>query len=231
MAFTSNPYGDGVDSFIVRVWMPDRPGALGAVASRIGAAGGDVVGIEIIEQGAGRAIDELVVHLPDPNLVDLLISEVSQVDGVDVEEVRATSAVVHDPRLQALDMAVDLVDAPNRDVLLDVLCQEATTLTEAEWTVVLDLAAGATVVSHGEHPAPAWLAAFVRGSSDEGAADDIISATLVADELVLVLGRDRADFRTRQRERVAALARIAASRWAELGPLSVGPVARSLDRT
>lgn len=99
MAFICAAYGDGVDSFIVRVWMPDRPGALGAVASRIGAAGGDVVGIEIIEQGAGRAIDELVVHLPDPSLVDLLISEVSQVDGVDVEEVRPTSAVVHDPRL------------------------------------------------------------------------------------------------------------------------------------
>lgn len=229
MAFTSTPYGGGVDSFIVRVWMPDRPGALGAVASRIGAAGGDVVGIEIIEQGAGRAIDELVVHLPDPSLVDLLISEVSQVDGVDVEEVRATNEVVHDPRLQALEMAVDLVDAPNRDVLIEVLCEEAATLTEAEWTVVLDPVAGASIVSHGEHPAPAWLAAFVRGASDDGAADDIISATLVADELVLVLGRDRADFRTRQRERVAALARIAATRWRELGPVSVRPVAGSLD--
>ena len=53
----------------MRVWMPDRPGARGAVASRIGAAGGDVVGIEIIEQGAGRAIDELVVHLPDAGTV------------------------------------------------------------------------------------------------------------------------------------------------------------------
>lgn len=231
MAFISSPYGGGVDSFIVRVWMPDRPGALGAVASRIGAAGGDVVGIEIIEQGAGRAIDELIVHLPDPSLVNLLINEVSQVDGVDVEEVRPTSAVVHDPRLQALDMAVDLLDAPNREVLLDVLCEEATTLTEAEWTVVLDQSAEVAIVSRGQHPAPAWLAAFVHGSSDEGAADDIISATLVPDELVLVLGRDRADFRTRQRERVAALARIAATRWRELGPRSVSPVARSLDRT
>lgn len=220
-----------MDSFIVRVWMPDRPGALGAVASRIGAAGGDVVGIEIIEQGAGRAIDELVVHLPDPGLVDLLVSEVAQVDGVDVEEVRPTSAVVHDPRLQALEMAVDLVDAPNRDVLLDVLCEEATTITEAEWTVVLDVAAGDTVVSHGEHPTVGWLAAFVHGASDEGAAEDVISATLVPGELVLVLGRDRADFRARQRERVAALTRIAATRWQELGGSSVGPVARALDRT
>ena len=39
----------------LRVWLPDRPGALGAVASRIGGVKGDVVGIEILEQGAGRA--------------------------------------------------------------------------------------------------------------------------------------------------------------------------------
>ena len=46
---------------------------------------GDVVGIEILERGGGRAIDELVVALPDAGLVDLLVREVGQVDGVDVE--------------------------------------------------------------------------------------------------------------------------------------------------
>ena len=48
----------------MRVWLPDRPGALGAVASRIGAVRGDLVGVDILERGAGRAIDELVVELP-----------------------------------------------------------------------------------------------------------------------------------------------------------------------
>ena len=63
-----------VETYLVRVWVPDRPGALGQVASRIGAVRGDVVGIEILERGAGRAIDELVVALPEPGLVDLLVS-------------------------------------------------------------------------------------------------------------------------------------------------------------
>ena len=75
--------------FVVRVWLPDRPGALGQVASRIGAVRGDVVGIEILERGAGRAIDELVVRLPEDGLVELLVAEIAQVDGVDVEDVRA----------------------------------------------------------------------------------------------------------------------------------------------
>ncbi|WP_457831517.1 hypothetical protein, partial [Staphylococcus aureus] len=82
-------------TFLLRVWVPDRPGALGAVASRIGAVRGDLIGIDILERGAGRAIDELVVDLPDAALVPLLVSEVSEVDGVDVEDVRpATSSVV-----------------------------------------------------------------------------------------------------------------------------------------
>jgi hypothetical protein len=34
-------------TFVVRVWVPDRPGALGSVASRIGAVRGDLVGIDI----------------------------------------------------------------------------------------------------------------------------------------------------------------------------------------
>src|SRR5439155_291311 len=57
--------------FVMRVWLPDRPGALGAVASRIGAVRGDLVGIDILERGAGRAIDELVIELPDDALVPL----------------------------------------------------------------------------------------------------------------------------------------------------------------
>src|SRR5207244_11582442 len=94
-----------VQTYIVRMWVPDRPGALGAVASRIGAVRGDVVGIEILERGAGRAIDELVVQLPDASLLGLLINEISEVDGVDVEDVRPASHGIGDPRLDALETA------------------------------------------------------------------------------------------------------------------------------
>ena len=64
-----------MESYVVRMWLPDRPGALGQVASRIGAVRGEIVGIEILERGAGRAIDELVVDLPDASLKDLLVQD------------------------------------------------------------------------------------------------------------------------------------------------------------
>src|SRR5690606_12942004 len=78
---------DGRACFVGRVWVPDRPGALGQVASRIGAVGGDVLGIEVIDRGGGRAVDELTIQLV-PAHVELLIREVNAVDGVDVEELR-----------------------------------------------------------------------------------------------------------------------------------------------
>ena len=48
---------------LVRVWLPDRPGALGLVASRIGAIGGDIIGIDVLERGGEIAVDEFAVEL------------------------------------------------------------------------------------------------------------------------------------------------------------------------
>src|SRR5687768_9094842 len=103
-------------TYLLRVWVPDRPGALGAVASRIGAVRGDLIGIDILERGGGRAIDELVVHLPDDNgdLVPLLVQEVAQVDGVDVEDIRPAGEAI-DPRLDALETAAVLVEQSTAD--------------------------------------------------------------------------------------------------------------------
>src|SRR4029079_3152541 len=98
-----------METCVVRVWLPDRPGALRSVASRIGAVRGEIVGIEILERGAGRAVDDLVVELPDGALVDLLVNEIAQVDGVDVEDVRPVSDGIHDPRLDALEAVAQLV--------------------------------------------------------------------------------------------------------------------------
>ena len=46
-------YAMGVDRYVVRIRLPDRPGALGQVASRIGAVGGDIVAIDILERTEG----------------------------------------------------------------------------------------------------------------------------------------------------------------------------------
>lgn len=210
-------------AFVVRVWVPDRPGALGAVASRIGAVRGDVVGIDILERGAGRAIDELVVVLPDEGLVSLLVGEISQVDGVDVEDVRPVVGELADSRLDALETATCLVAAGSVGELLEELVARSRRDFEAEWAAGIAIDQRELLATAGAPPPPAWLAAFVSGSRSSAAVvagecgpDDVACAMLGGSEVALVLGRPSRPFRSRERRQMAALARIADLRRNEL---------------
>jgi len=205
-------------TFVVRVWLPDRPGALGQVASRIGAVRGSVVGIDILERGAGRAIDELVVELPDPGLVDLLVQEIGQVDGVDVEDVRPADGTTHDPRLDVLETAAVLVGATTVTSLLDALCDHGGRVLGATWSAVVQLDTGEVLAATGGAPPGVWLGAFLAGSRSSGAAqvDDLAWAPMPACGLAVVAGRDVGAFRSRERRQLAALARIVDTRLREL---------------
>lgn len=212
-----------VPTFVLRVWVPDRPGALGAVASRIGAVRGDLVGIDILERGGGRAIDELVVDLPDASLVPLLLTEVGQVDGVDVEDVRPAPASLNDPRLDALETAALLVEQADTDGLLLTLATHARQDFEADWCSVVDAANAVPLTAVGSPPPVAWLAAFVSGSQSsvrvaagDAGPDDIAWAALDAASLAVIVGRRGRPFRARERRQLGALARVASSRWGEL---------------
>lgn len=209
--------------YTVRVWVPDRPGALGAVASRIGAVRGDLIGIDILERGAGRAIDELVVDLPSESLVDLLVAEIAEVDGVDVEDVRRASDALVDPRLDALETAVSLVSQPAVEALLASLVRSSLRDFQSDWATVVELGGVDPAVAVGPVPPGPWLRAFLEGSRavaaprpGEAAPDDVAWADLDAAGLVLLLGRQGRPFRIRERRQLTALARIGDARWAEL---------------
>lgn len=207
----------------MRVWMPDRPGALGQVASRIGAVRGDVVGIDILERGAGRAIDELVVQLPDDSLLPLLLHEIAAVDGVDVEDVRPAADSLRDPHLAALESAAMLVVAPTTDELLQTLVQHVHLDFSAEWAAVIEPVHREIYARIGDVPPAAWLDAFVEGSrasarvvANETGPEDIAWAPLPSSGLNLVLARGGRPVRARERRQLAALARIADTRYVEL---------------
>ena len=211
-------------SYIVRVWLPDRPGALGAVASRIGAVRGDLIGIDILERGGGRAIDELVVHLPDDSddLVRLLVQEVGEVDGVDVEDVRPAGEIV-DHRLDALETAALLVEQGSAEAVRSTLCEHARRDFGTDWAAVASGGGQVLTAVGDDPPSAAWIAAFVEGSrSSESVAsfdsgpDDVALAPLPSSGAVLVVGRLGRPFRARERRQLAALARIADHRLADL---------------
>lgn len=197
---------------VLRLWLPDRPGALGQVASRIGAVRGDLLGIEILEAGAGSVIDELVVRLPDAGLVDLMITEVDAVDGVGVEHVRNLEGGHVDPDLAALTLVAEIaeLDDPFRPA---ALVRGTRRLVGGDWAALLDGAALLAV--DGEHPDLALVAAAQEGSGHLGEsaplAGELFWARVAGTALVLAAGREGLPIHTRERARIELLARISRS--------------------
>jgi len=212
--------------FLLRVELPDRPGALGAVASRIGALRADVVAVDIVGRGEGRAIDEFVVELADQDHVSLLLSEIAEVDGVVIEELRVLPATVSDRRFDAYDTAAALLAEHRPDRILPIVAARARHELRGEWSAVLDLAERKVVVADGQPPAAAWLAAYVEGTPPSGAgaaavtayapAADVAWVTLAAWDLTLLIGRPGWSFGPDDRRRLAALAGLGNARRADL---------------
>ena len=79
-------------SFLIRVQVPDRPGMLGAIATALGHAGVDILGMDVVERGVDRgsqvAVDDLTVDLPLGRPPDVLITAIESIPGVHVESVR-----------------------------------------------------------------------------------------------------------------------------------------------
>jgi hypothetical protein len=72
---------------MLRCCLPDRPGALAALAGAVAAGGGDIQAVDVVEHDGGRALDDLVVVLRDgANLADVL-ARIEAVDEVEVVHV------------------------------------------------------------------------------------------------------------------------------------------------
>jgi ACT domain-containing protein len=78
---------------ILRVRMPDRPGALGAVASRIGAVGADICDVLVDRREGGSAVDVFHLTLPgtEVDVLALLVQEMQEVDGAWIESCEPAS--------------------------------------------------------------------------------------------------------------------------------------------
>lgn len=72
--------------FRLQISLPDRPGSLGAVASAIGFAGGDIRGLVVMKSEGGRGYDDITVAIPGSDPMDLL-NILSDIGGVEVIQV------------------------------------------------------------------------------------------------------------------------------------------------
>jgi hypothetical protein len=207
-----SPQADGARRLVVRVWLPDRPGALGQVASRIGAVHGDVTAIDILERGGGRVIDELVVALPPSVSIELLAKEIGAVDGVAVEHVRAVGAERPDSATAVLQLAAEVAETA-REARLEALVDGLLRAADADWAVAVG--DDEIVAQRGTPPDLGWLLAFLHGSGhldpvgpSPNAPGDVMWAGLPASGLMVATGRADRAVHDRERVRISLLARI-----------------------
>jgi len=75
--------------FRFQIALPDRPGSLGAVASAIGFAGGDIRGLVVLRSENGRGIDDVTIAIPgqDPSDMTNVLNAIGGVEVVSVTPV------------------------------------------------------------------------------------------------------------------------------------------------
>ena len=208
-----------MQTYVLRLWLPDFPGTLGRVAAAIGQAGGDVIGIEILERGAGMAIDELIVVIPSDaeNAMEQLIAEVSQVEGVAVEDIHNVALDRPDQSVLALDTAARIMESP-RDERLEATCELVREMLESDWCTIMRRDTAIPLALSGDVPDLPWVIAFLAGTTHlagdaahEHTPADIAWAPLDLLDAVIVIGRIRGAFRLRERQHVTLIARIVSS--------------------
>ena len=121
-------------SYLLRLVVPDKPGVLGAVATALGAAGIDIVSLDVLERGNGVAVDDVVVDLPMGRLPDSLITAAQTVPGVSVESLRPFAGPLDTHReLELLDALARAAEGTSAKLL----AAELPRVFHSGWAVVV----------------------------------------------------------------------------------------------
>jgi len=197
---------------VVRVLLPDRPGALGAVASRIAAAQGDIVGVDVLERSGSVAVDEFFVDVAGADVIPLLVREIEAVDGASVEEAREVDAH-SEPLLDALASAESLVSTKTRAELFDRLVTLVNAEFAADWSALVT--ESTVLATAGPTPELDMLLALRAGVAASPAVasgtvgpSDLLVAPLAGLEASLLVSRSGSPIRQTERGQCCGLARI-----------------------
>ena len=120
---------------LIRVQLLNRPGALGAVASALGAIGADINLVEILEKRGDIEVDEFILDLPPSQTVESLVAACDSLDQVHVEWVR------NYPRGGGIEYDVELHRrmAADSSRASEILVSAAPLVFRAQWSVLLKL--------------------------------------------------------------------------------------------
>lgn len=137
-------------SYLLRVQLPDRPGSLGALALALGSVGADILSLDVVERGAGFAIDDLVVEFPTGALPDTLITAAESIADVAVDSIRPYSGLLDTHReLELIDQV-----ASARDDRFQVLVDGVPRVLRVGWSTIIGIGPGGAYRVVGSPSAP-----------------------------------------------------------------------------
>ncbi|MFL6238601.1 MAG: ACT domain-containing protein [Actinomycetes bacterium] len=84
LAKETKPAGP-VPRYNLRATLPDRPGALGALAAALGRTGADIVSVSVVERDRFDAVDDVTFELPGPVRIDEVYAALHSVNGLWIE--------------------------------------------------------------------------------------------------------------------------------------------------
>lgn len=120
---------------LLRVLLPNRPGALGAVATALGCVGADINLVEIVEKHDEIEVDEFILDLPPEQTVASLVAVCDALPGVQVRWVR------NYPRGGGIELDVELQRRMTADPAraAETLVVAAPLVFRAGWSLLLQL--------------------------------------------------------------------------------------------
>jgi ACT domain-containing protein len=172
---------------LLRVELPNVPGSLGRLATAIGAAGGDIEAIEIVEKRPdGIDVDDVLLDVTDGAMPDSVVSACNEVEGVRVLWIGRYLAGGN------LFPDLEVVEALTAEpaVALDSLVTVLPVAFRCEWAARVAVTGEGFEIENASEGAPPEIAlkpAYGLDRQEHG--DDLVAIAPIGHDRVVVIGR------------------------------------------
>lgn len=172
---------------LLRVELPNVPGSLGRLASAIGAAGGDIEAIEIVEKGHdGTDVDDVLLDMVEGVMPDSVVSACNAVEGVRVLWISRYLAGGN--LFPDLEVVESLTADP--DIALDRLVEALPVAFRCEWAARIALTDADPAIECASEGAPTSIDLKPgSGVERQTVGDDLLAIAPIGHGRVVAIGR------------------------------------------
>jgi hypothetical protein len=172
---------------LLRVELPNVPGSLGRLASAIGAAGGDIEAIEIVEKRSGGTdVDDVLLDMVEGTMPDSVVSACNALDGIRVLWISRYLAGGN--LFPDLEVVESLTAEPA--IALDRLIETLPVAFRCEWAARIAVTESGFEIEVATEGAPTSIELEPgSGLGRQAIGDDLVAVAPVGHARVVAIGR------------------------------------------